>query len=245
MRAARSSRNIVALLVMACVMSACRSPGSIPSSRSTGDKLCKGWSAEQVAVHHRWLGRLGDILRLDLDSGSFPTVSKPDPKYFRALPLDDERVSRGACSETGVLVAEDHIGMSNDAYAFSSWAQMRKFVRKKSWAANTEYDRRTTHNSSPDDHRTPSVGGDPYRTLYCLYTFNGVCESWNLIAIAGPCRPVLVDLRLDKPLSEQEATTLLTHVADLWLKSAETDLASFPCQDYGGTPEPVMWKPVG
>jgi hypothetical protein len=136
--------------------------------------------------------------------------------------------------------------MSNEAYVFSSWSQLRAFVMKKSWAANTEYDRRTTHGTSPDGYRTPNVGGDPYRTLYCLYTAHGTCVSWNLIAIAGPCRSALVDLRLDhdKSFSEQEATTILSRVADLWLQQASIDLASVPCEDYAGTPEPAVWKPA-
>ena len=135
--------------------------------------------------------------------------------------------------------------MKNEAYVFSSWSQLSTFVMKKSWAANTEYDRRTTKGTSPDDYRTSNVGGDPYRTLYCLYTATGLCVSWNLFAIAGPCRSVVVDLRLDddKPFTELEATPILTRVADLWLKQLDADLAGVPCEAYLGTAEPVVWRP--
>jgi hypothetical protein len=239
----RPRRLLSLLLVVAVCVSGCVSRPSV-TSRAVGDELCKGWSADQLATHHRWLGRLASVLRRDLDSGSFPGVSNPDAKNFRALPLDEERVSRGACSETGVLVAEDGVGMSNDALVFLSWDQLRTFVAKKSWAANSEYDRRTTKGSSPNDRRTSNVGGDPYRTLYCLYTSNGTCVSWNLIAIAGPCRSVLVDLRLDHSYSKEEAIKTLDHLADLWLNSAEQDLANVACQDYQGNPEPIVWKPA-
>ena len=211
--------------------------------RKTGDS-CSGWSTEQLRQHQSALGHLGTRLREDLDSKAFPI---PDVAVttFDSAPLDILRQDYGACTEASVYFAAG-FEMRNSALVFSSWQHLGQFVALRSRAAQGEADRRMPGAPSPDAHRTPSVGGDPFRTVFCLVSVDGHCSSWNLIAISPNCRSLLVDLQLDGSMfsdNEADATLVLSHVADLWLGDLEADLASVPCSDYSGTPMPVVWSP--
>jgi hypothetical protein len=219
----------------------CLLPGCQRATHGGDSSLCSGWKQDQVETHRVALGRLGPLLKAEVEAKTFTT----GPMTVFKFAVDDFRREYGACSEAGGYVAAG-FELRNDAVVFTSWSQLARFVDDRSRAAQAEAERRTTKAPSPDGFRVASVGGDPYRTAYCLLHVDGRCSSWNLIAISPGCRSILVDLQLDGRayVDDQEgALRLLTHVADLWLGSLDEDLRDVPCARYTGEAHPVTWFP--
>jgi hypothetical protein len=180
----------------------------------TGAANCPKWDEARFNAHVSAFGAMAPGIEAALKAGTVPNLA--DPGEARVNGFSDDVF--GGCAQQLVRVDGRGYTFRANALVFASWGQLSTFVTKgRSWAANAEADRRTTQAPSPAAFRTPSVGGNPNRTMYCLLYVDGQCSQWNLMAFSGTCRSLLVDIALDNPggLDHDEAQAALSVMADV------------------------------
>ena len=240
----RSCRLAVSLLILG---TACTGNSGSGSER---EDVCGAWSDSDFQIHHDAIEHLWRATRSDIDTSEVPhltddAVQSVDP-YSRDLFRDEYR----ACASGGLEIIADvqapgevALQVRGQVIVFESWKRLEWYVDNRSSASQAEAFRRTSGAPSPIDDQVRDLGGDPYRTTYCLIRVGEHCSIWNLIVVLRTCRAIALDLELSGFYDDRsEATRVLAHIADAWEGILNDDASALRCELYTGDPAPYVWS---